>query len=184
VVKIWAQGYIEMKKIIKNKGILFWITGLPGSGKTTIAEKIKDDISNKYGPTVILSGNDLREMFNLKKFSRKDRLSYSLSYCKFCKCITDNKINFIFSTVNLFHKARRWNRSNISNYVEVYIKSDINKIIKQKKKFFYKGNYKNIVGKDIKPELPKSPHIIIKNNFDKSINVLAKELIKKISKII
>ena len=58
-----------MKKIRKNRGILFWITGLSGSGKTTIAEKINNDISNKYGPTVIVSGDNLRKMFNLKKFS-------------------------------------------------------------------------------------------------------------------
>ena len=44
--------------------------------------------------------------------------------------------------------------------------------------------FKNIVGKNIKPEFPKSPHITIKNNFNKSTNVLAKELIKKINKII
>ena len=173
-----------MKKLRKNKGILFWITGLSGSGKTTIAEKIKNDISNKYGPTVIMSGDDLRKMFDLKKFSRQDRLTYALSYSKFCKCITDNKINIILSTVSLFHKIRKWNRSNINNYIEIYIQSDINKIIKQKSKFFYKGNYKNIIGKNIKAEFPKSPHIIIKNDFDKSINILAKELIKKINKII
>ena len=171
-------------RLKKNKGILFWITGLSGSGKTAIAEKIKSNISNKYGPTVIVSGDELRAIFNFKKFSKKDRLSYALIYCKFCKCITDNKINIILSTVSLFHKVRKWNRTNISNYMEIYIQSDINKIIKQKNKFFYKKNYKNIIGKDIKPEFPKSPHIIIKNDFDKSINVLAKELIKKINKII
>ena len=173
-----------MKKLRKNKGILFWVTGLSGTGKTTIAEKIKNDISNKYGPTVIVSGDDLRKIFNLKKFSRKDRLAYALSYSKFCKCITDNKINIILSTVSMFHKVRKWNRTNISNYVEIYIRSDINKIIKQKRKFFYKGNYKNIIGKNIKAEYPKSSHITIKNNFNKSVNVLAKELIKKINKII
>ena len=53
-------------KLKKNKGILFWITGLSGSGKTAIAEKIKSNILNKYGPTVIVSGDDLRKMFNLK----------------------------------------------------------------------------------------------------------------------
>ena len=130
-------------KLNKGKGVLFWITGLSGSGKTAIAEKIKNDISNKYGSTVIVSGDDLRKMFNLNKFSRKDRLAYALSYSKFCKCITDNKINIILSTVSLFHKVRKWNRTNISNYVEIYIHSDINKIIKQKNKFFYKRNYKN-----------------------------------------
>jgi hypothetical protein len=40
------------------------------------------------------------------------------------------------------------------------------------------------VGLDIKPEFPQSPHITIKNNFDKSINTLAKELIKKIDQFI
>ena len=176
-----------MKKLIKNnnnKGILFWITGLSGSGKTEIAEKIKNNILNKYGPTVIVSGDDLRKIFNYRKFSRKDRLAYALNYGKFCKYITGNKINIILSTVSLFHKIRKWNRSNINNYIEIYIQSDINKIIKQKSKFFYRGNYKNIIGKNIKAEFPKSPHIIIKNDFDKSINVLAKELIKKINKII
>ena len=171
-------------RLKKNKGVLFWITGLSGSGKTAIAKKIKNNISNKYGPTVIVSGDDLRKLFNFKKFSRKDRLAYALVYCKFCKCVTDNKINIILSTVSLFHKVRKWNRTNISNYVEIYIRSDINKIIKQKNKFFYKKNYKNIIGKDIKPEFPQSSHITIKNNFNKSIIVLTKCLIKKINKII
>ena len=171
-------------RLKKNKGILFWITGLSGSGKTAIAKKIKNNISNKYGPTVIVSGDDLRKIFNFKKFSKKDRLSYALAYCKFCKCITDNKINIILSTVSLFHKVRKWNRTNISNYMEIYIQSDINKIIKQKNKFFYKKNYKNIIGKDIKPEFPQSPHIIVENNFNKPIKVLTKYLINKINKII
>ena len=74
-----------MVKLKKNKGILFWVTGLAGSGKTVIAENIKNNISNKYGPTVIVSGDDLRKIFNYKKFSRKDRLAYALSYSKFCK---------------------------------------------------------------------------------------------------
>ena len=175
-----------MKKLKKNKnkGILFWITGLSGSGKTAIAEKIRGSISNKYGSTVAVSGDNLRKIFNYKKFSKKDRLVYALSYGKFCRYITDKKINIIFSTVSLFNKVRKRNRSNIKNYIEIYMQSDIDKIIKLKRKFFYKRKYKNIVGKNIKPEFPQSPHIIIKNDFNKSINVLAKELIKKINKII
>ena len=131
-----------------------------------------------------MSGDDLRKIFNFKKFSKKDRLSYALLYCKFCKCITDNKINIILSTVSLFHKVRKWNRTNISNYMEIYIQSDINKIIRQKNKFFYEKNYKNVIGKDIKPEFPQSPHIIVENNFNKPIKILTKYLIKKINKII
>jgi len=169
-----------MKKLEKNEGILFWITGLSGSGKTTIAEKIKKKISNIYGPTITISGDELRDVFNLNKFSRKERLNYALTYGKFCKRITKNNINVIFSTVSLFDKVRTWNRSNIKNYLEIYIKSDIKKIIKKKNKFFYKGNYKNIVGKNLKAELPKSPDIIIENNFTISLNKLSKDLLIKI----
>ncbi len=169
-----------MKKIIKNKGFLFWITGLSGSGKTTIAEKIKIQISKKYGPTLTLSGDDLRKIFNFNKFSKKQRLNYALSYSKFCKRIIDENINLIFSTVSLFHKVRKWNRANINNYVEIYIKSDINEIIKKKNKFFYKGNFKNIVGKNLKAELPVSPDIIIENKFTKPLNKLSEELLKKV----
>ena len=51
-------------KLKTNKGILFWITGLSGSGKTTIAKKIEKHITNQYGPTLILSGDDLRRILN------------------------------------------------------------------------------------------------------------------------
>ena len=36
----------------------------------------------------------------------------------------------------MIDKARTWNRKNIDNYVEIYVKADVNEIIKQRKKFF------------------------------------------------
>ena len=56
-----------MKNLIKNhnKGILFSILGLSGSGKTTIAKRIKKDIENLYGPTLLVSGDNLRKIFGL-----------------------------------------------------------------------------------------------------------------------
>ncbi len=169
-----------MKKFKRNKGILFWITGLSGSGKTSIAEKIKNKIIKKYGPTLTLSGDDLRTIFNYKKFSRKSRIQYALSYSKFCKYITNQNINVILSTVSLFHKVRNWNRKKINNYVEIYIETDSKKVFKKKNKYFYKGNHKNVMGKNLKAEFPKYPDIKIKNDFTKPLNKLSKELIRKI----
>lgn len=166
----------------KNKGILFWITGLSGSGKTTIAEKIKKDISNKYGATLIFSGDDLRKLFNYTKFSKQNRYKYAFSYSEFCKDITDQDINIIFSTVSMFHKVRAYNKKHIKNYVEIYIKSDIELLISKKKKFFYKGIHKDIVGKNQKAELPKNPDIVLANYFEVSTNKLAKKLISEIKK--
>ena len=53
-----------MKKINRNKGILFWITGLSGSGKTTLGIKIKKNINKIYGPTVMISGDDIEKFLN------------------------------------------------------------------------------------------------------------------------
>ena len=167
----------------KNTGYLFWITGLSGSGKTTLSKEIFEYVNKKYGNTIVLSGDNLRDACNFKKFDKASRLKYAMFYAKFCKEIIDNKINLIFATVSLFNKVRNWNRKNIKNYVEIYIESDIKKLIKQGKKFFYKKKLSNIVGKNIKAEFPKNPDIVIKNRFDKPIYLLKKELINKIKKI-
>ena len=69
----------------RKQAFLFWITGLSGSGKTTLAKKINSFVEKNFGPAVILSGDNLREIFNFDKFDKKSRLKYALSYSKFCK---------------------------------------------------------------------------------------------------
>ena len=125
-------------KFRKNEGILFWITGLSGSGKTTLANKIHNFVENKYGPTIIVSGDDLRKLLKFTKFDRKSRLNYALNYSNICKKIVSQNINVIFATVSLFHEVRLLNKKNINNYIEIYIKSNIDKLFERKEKFFYK----------------------------------------------
>jgi|TARA_B100000959_G_scaffold165530_1_gene173420 adenylylsulfate kinase len=97
--------------------------------------------------------------------------------------LTNQKINLIFNLIGMYNRARRWNRKNIDNYVEIYIKADIHKIIKLKRKAIYLKNKKNIVGLDIKAEFPKKPHITINNDFTRSTEVLSKELLNKIKSL-
>ena len=166
----------------KNKGILFFITGLAGSGKTSIAKKIKKEISHLYGPTIEVSGNNFRKIFKFNKYTQKARNEYLMNYLVFAKLITDQKINLIFNLIGMYEKARRWNRKNIDNYVEIYIKTDIDKIISFKRKKIYFKKARNIVGLDIKPQFPKKPEVIIENYLDRGLNEIAKELILKIFK--
>ena len=67
-----------MIRINKKYGLVFWIEGFSGSGKSTIAELIKKRIDKKYGKTIVLSGDDLRKILNLHGYSKKERT-------KFCK---------------------------------------------------------------------------------------------------
>ena len=170
-----------MKKKNLKKGILFWITGLSGAGKTSIAKAIKNQIIKRYGPTLLVNGDDLRNLFKLKKYDKESRLAYGIMFHKFAKYITNQNINLIFAVVGLFEEIRDLNKKNIDNYVEIYIKASIKKIKKNKKKKIYFNNKKkSIVGLTIKPEFPKKPHIIINNNFNKSILQLSKDLLKNL----
>ena len=170
-----------MKK--KNYGTLFWITGLSGSGKTRISKKIHSHIKKQYGPTILFSGDDIRRIFSLRGYSYKDRIETVMKYSKLAKFITSQNINVIFAVIGMVDSIRNWNKKNIQNYVEIYIKSDLKQIIKKKqKKKIYNKIKKNIVGLDIKPDYPKKPHIVIYNNFKKNINSYSKELIIKINK--
>tara|TARA_Y100001958_G_C21097333_1_gene448460 strand:+ start:295 stop:825 length:531 start_codon:yes stop_codon:yes gene_type:complete len=172
------------KRINKKKGILFWITGLSGSGKTSIANKIHKNISKMYGPSIVISGDNLRKIFELNKYDYQSRMLNMKKFTKFAKFITDKKINLIFAVVGLIEKPKIWSRKNIDNYIEIYVKTDIKKIIKKNKKKLYHNKKKNIVGLSIKPEFPKKYDILINNDFTKSLGELSKILENKIFNLI
>ena len=174
-----------MKKINKNKGILFWITGLSGAGKTIIGKKIHKDITKKYGTTLMISGDNIRKIFKLNGYENQERLEITKKYSKFAKYITEQKINIILSVVGMFDAPRKWNRLNIENYIETYIKSNIKNIIRlNKKKIYNKKNPGKIVGIDIKPQYPKKPDIIIFNSFKLTSDKISKILLNKINDLI
>ena len=171
-------------KLNKNKGIVFWITGLSGSGKTTLGKKIKKKIIKNYGPTILFSGDDIRKIFSNNKYTFNDRLKVCSQYGKLCLGISNQNINVIFCTVCLLNKIQNYNKKNIENYIEIFIRSPMKTVRKFSNKKIYKKKYtKNIYGLDIKPQYPSKPHIIINNNFNKSVENISKDLVAKIKKI-
>ena len=159
----------------KKYGICFYIIGLSESGKL-----IKRDVEKKYGKTILIHGDEIRGIYNLKGYNKDYRLNLGKSNSDLCKLITKQGINIIFTTVGLIHKLQRYNRSNIKNYKEIYIKAEIKTLLRKKKKIFYKRKTKLVWGVDLKPEFPKKPDITINNNFKKSVKNLSQELIKQL----
>ncbi len=172
-----------MKKLNKKKGILFWITGLSGSGKSTLAKRIYPYIKKKCGPSIYLDGDSMRNILELHDYSFKGRASNLKKFNRIVKLLTDQGINVVFSLIGLMDEPRDWNRKNIKKYVEIFIKSNVKKIIKIDKKNIYKRN-KNVVGVTIRPQFPKKPDIIINNTFDKTLKSLEIELLTKIRKLL
>ena len=178
---------INKLAILKNKkkkaGIVFWVTGYPGSGKTEISKKIHKKIENKFGKTIEVSGDELRNLFNLKGYKINERKKIGYFYSDLCKNLSNKGTNVLINVVCLFDEVRKRNRANLKRYVEIYVKSDFKKILKRKEKIFYKKKQKNVWGQDLKAELPKKPDITLENNFSNNINILSENLFKKILKL-
>lgn len=167
----------------KKYGKVFWITGLSGSGKSTIGEYLKKMINKKYGKTIIIHGDNVRNIFQLKFYTKTKRLKLGKSYSDLCRLLTQQNINVIFTTVGLFNELFLYNRKNLKNYIEIYIKTNIEKLKKNKSKTFYKVKTSNVWGLDLKPQFPKKPDIMIQNNFNVSPMMLAKKIFEKINSI-
>ena len=169
---------MKVKKFKKNKGVLIFITGLSGSGKSSIAKKIYPTINKIVGPTILINGDDLRKTFKLYGFYSNDRLENSKKFAKFFKLITKQNISILFAAVGMRHKTRSIFKKSVQNYFEIYIQSNLKKIKKKNKKKIYKQFKSNIVGVDIIPEFPKNSDIKVKNDFKVNINKL-NQLLKK-----
>ncbi len=171
--------------INKKEGVLFWITGLAGSGKSSIARYLLPKIQKYYGPSIIVSGDNLRNIYGFRKYTKKDRLKFAKTKLKFCELILRQKINLVYSTISMFDKVREMNKKKFSNYIEIYIKTDLKNIVKKnKKKIYFRKNMKNIWGVDLRPEFPKKPNIVIVNDFKKPVSHYSNRIFDELKKII
>jgi len=155
---------------------VYWITGLSGAGKTTIGREYYLYLKSSIDNVVFLDGDELREImggdFGYELLERK-RLAHS--YAKLSKMLSDQRIHVVIATISMFNEVREWNRCNIENYVEIYIKVPIEILIERDQKNLYSKNKKNIVGFNIHMEEPLNPDIVIFNDGLKS----PKELVAK-----
>ena len=85
----------------------------------------------------------------------------------------------------MFDKVRKMNKKKFSNYIEIYVKSDVKDIIREnKKKIYSRKKMKNIWGVDLKPQLPKNPNITVYNNFKKPVSFYANKIFSEIKKMV
>ena len=89
-----------------SKTYLIWITGVSGSGKSTIAKKIIKPLRKIIGPTALFNGDDLRKIFNLNSFEYPDRKKIAYSYSKLSNFLVNQGINVVFATVSMFDDVR------------------------------------------------------------------------------
>lgn len=155
-----------------------WLTGLSGSGKSTIANEVK----NKYPAYVLLDGDVLRNGLNSDLgFSKDDRDENIRRLIEVCKLFNKNGKNVITAFISPFEKIRQKAKEEIEDCIIVYCGSTIEICEKRDVKGLYKkarkGEIPEFTGIDSPYEIPEHPDLIL-DTANKSVNECMKELEK------
>jgi len=126
-----------------------WLTGLSGSGKSTIAEIIK----KKYGGYVILDGDILRAGLNSDLgFSIEDRSENIRRIIELCRILNENGINVITAFITPLREMRRKVQIKIENCSVISMLISLDECKKRDPKGLYKkaisGEIKDFTGID------------------------------------
>ena len=173
-----------MTKNDLNKARCYWITGLSGSGKTTISTLLKDKLCAEGVPVIQLDGDILRKVFQSKAYSYEERKALGFQYSSLCQLIVNQGFSVVIGVIGLFHDLHSWNRKNIPNYIEIFLDTPLDELKRRDVKGIYKnfadGKISNVAGVDIAVEFPILPDIKVEWNQTKNIKVTFKEIVSKL----
>jgi adenylylsulfate kinase-like enzyme len=146
------------------EGRVFWITGLSGAGKTTVASLLVERLRSHGIPTIFLDGDRLRAAFAPDAgHAMAERQKLAGSYARLCGELAGQGFIVVCATVSLFQSVRDWSRSEVPGYREIFLNVPLEEIRARDPKGIYKNVKSDIVGVDIQPEFPASPDITIDN---------------------
>ena len=165
------------------KGVTVWFTGLPCSGKTTLALKLSAELKKRGILCEDLDGDVTRKYLSKGLgFSKEDRDENIRRVGFVCSLLTKHGAVTTAAFVSPYRSIRDEIRQMIGNFVEVYVKCSLDECIKRDVKGMYKkaiaGEIKNFTGVSDPFEEPLKPELVIdsdKESEDESLkNVLNK----------
>ena len=166
---IYEHGFslsrADKSKITRTKGCVVWMTGLSGSGKSTIADELEKKLHRSQYHAVILDGDKVRSGICLDLgFSQIDRKENIRRTAEIAKLIKDNAMIVICSLISPLREQREMAKMIIGedDFVECYINTSYQICKDRDPKGIYKKQIENFSGRDSVYEPPQSPHIIIK----------------------
>lgn len=169
------------------QGHVVWLTGLAGSGKTSIGNQLVELWRQTGAHVIHLDGDHLREVFSREQcFTLDARLELSRSYSRLARMLSNQQSNVVVSTLSMFHEIHSWNRKNLNCYTEIFL--DVSKevlICRDQKQLYSRalaGENIDVVGLNVDAELPSSPDITFKNDGEISIENAAHHIWQKVQK--
>jgi adenylylsulfate kinase len=151
-----------------KSGIVVWITGLSGSGKSTIARTAAGIMRAQGVTPVVLDGDEFRAAVGDDLgHDHEGRLKNAYRLARFADYLARQDHIVLCATMSLFHEVRAWNRANAPRYLEVYVRVSLEKLIERDPKGLYArargGLVSGVVGVDLPFSEPAAPDLVLDN---------------------
>ena len=176
------------RESIKNqKAFTIWMSGLSGSGKSTIANLVEEKLISLGYHTYILDGDNTRMGLNKDLgFSEEARVENIRRVSEVCKLMNDAGLIVICSFISPFEKNREQAKQIIGEgFMEIFIDADLSTCEERDPKGLYKkartGEIKEFTGISSPFENPQNA-TVLKNNteedLEKNVNFLIELIVK------
>jgi len=176
-------GRKEKEEMLGQRAVALWFTGLSGSGKTTIARHVEQQLAQKGLLTQVLDGDNIRTGINNNLgFSEEDRIENIRRIAEVTKLFVHCGVVALNCFISPTREIRETARRIVSpaDFIEVFIDTPLEICEERDVKGLYKkaraGQIKNFTGIDSPFEAPESPEIHIKTH-GRSIDECVAEVI-------
>ena len=173
----------DKEKLLNQKGICVWLTGLSGSGKTTIANFVSRQLHNGGVYTQVLDGDNIRLGINKNlSFSDQDRKENVRRIAEVAKLFVEAGVVTFCCFVSPTREMRKLAKNVIgeNDFFEVFVSTNLETCETRDVKGLYKkarrGEIKDFTGVSSPFESPENPDLVL-NTEDKSINEIGNTLI-------
>ena len=168
---------------MEHKGFTLWFTGLPCSGKSTVADLLAQKLKSKNYKVERLDGDIVRKSLSRDLgFSQEDRNKNIERITFVAKLLTRNGVIVITSFISPYRKIRQHARQEIGNFIEVYVKCPVEVCKKRDVKGMYEkalnGQIQDFTGVSHPYEEPENPEVTLDTENDTSEQNIQKILQK------
>lgn len=177
---------IDREKILNQKGVVIWFTGLSGSGKSTVGNKVAYKLHKMGKLTYVLDGDNIRHGLNKNLgFSPEDRDENIRRISEVGNLFADAGVIAITAFISPYKKLRNFCRELLGpgRFLEIYTKASLDTCEKRDPKGLYKkareGRIKEFTGISAPYEEPENPELIIdtdKYDIEESADLVIKKL--------
>ena len=180
----WSEGNVsQSQRFARNghKGAVIWLTGLSGSGKSTISNALERELFNLGIQTYILDGDNIRHGLNSNLgFSPEDRVENIRRVAETAKLLADAGIVVVTAFISPYQNDRRRAREIACeaglDFFEIYVSAPLEVCEQRDTKGLYKkaraGEIKEFTGIDAPYESPESAEVTVatdKQNIAESV---------------